>query len=85
MRFEVPGESHLKARADGYDEGKALLGKVLANQLAILVKTSQIHDQTNVALRQPTETTASRRRRWRASRARRPKVSTGRAEYRGRR
>ena len=56
MRFEVPGESHLKAKADGYDEGKALLGKVLANQLAILVRTSQIHDQTNVALRQPTET-----------------------------
>ena len=35
---------------------------------------------TRLAVRQPTETTASRRSRWRASRARRPKVSTGRAE-----
>lgn len=53
---DMVAATHLKARADAYDEGKALLGKVLANQLAILIKTSQIHDQTNVALRQPTET-----------------------------
>ena len=38
-----------------YDEGRALLGKQLVNQLVILIKTSQIHDPTNVALLQPAE------------------------------
>jgi len=38
-----------------YDEERALLGTQLASQLAILIKTSQIHDQSNIALMQPTE------------------------------
>jgi HD-GYP domain-containing protein (c-di-GMP phosphodiesterase class II) len=41
--------------AQGYDEESAQLGKQLVNQLAILFKTSQIHDWNNVALQQPTE------------------------------
>ena len=38
-----------------YDEGRALLGKQLVNQFAILIKTLRVHDQSNVALIQPTE------------------------------
>ena len=44
-----------KANTGRYDEEKALLGAQLMNQLAILIKTSQIHGQGNVALVQPTE------------------------------
>lgn len=39
----------------GYDEEQGRLGKQLVNQLAILIKTSQIHDAGNVALQQPAE------------------------------
>ncbi|MBI3805738.1 MAG: HD-GYP domain-containing protein [Nitrospirae bacterium] len=38
-----------------YDEERAQLGKHLINQLAILIKTSQIHDAGNIALKQPAE------------------------------
>ena len=46
------------AHRQGYDEESAQLGKQLINQLAILFKTSQIHDWSNVALQQPTENLA---------------------------
>lgn len=39
----------------GYDEEIAQVGKKLTIQLAILIRTSQIHNQGNVALEQPTE------------------------------
>ena len=38
-----------------YDEERVQLGKQIVNQLAILIKTSQIHDSGNVALQQPAE------------------------------
>jgi HD-GYP domain-containing protein (c-di-GMP phosphodiesterase class II) len=44
-----------KRSAQGYDEESAQLGKQLVNQLAILFKTSQIHDPSNVAFQQPAE------------------------------
>ncbi|MGH7830395.1 MAG: hypothetical protein ACREP8_09485, partial [Candidatus Binatia bacterium] len=44
-----------KGKKARYDEERALLGAQLMNQLAILVKTSQIHDPGNVALVQPTQ------------------------------
>ncbi len=39
----------------GYDEEIAQVGKKLTIQLAILIRTSQIHNQGNVALEPPTE------------------------------
>ncbi len=39
----------------GYDEERRQIGKQLINQLAILMKTAQIHDPGNIALQQPTE------------------------------
>jgi len=36
-------------------DAEVRLGKALVNQMAILLKTSQIHDPTNVAMIQPTE------------------------------
>ncbi|MFQ5580865.1 MAG: HD-GYP domain-containing protein [Nitrospiria bacterium] len=38
-----------------YDEESAELGKNLVNQIAILIKTTQIHDSSNIALQQPTQ------------------------------
>ena len=44
-----------KPMGRGYDEESARLGKQFVNQWAILLKTSQIHGPTNVALAQPAE------------------------------
>jgi len=44
-----------KIIARGYDEESAQIGKQLVNQLAILFKTTQIHDLSNVALQQPAD------------------------------
>ncbi|MEO2054075.1 MAG: HD-GYP domain-containing protein [Nitrospira sp.] len=42
-------------RPKSYDEESADLGKNLVNQLAILIKTTQLHDSSNIALQQPTQ------------------------------